>query len=225
MAAAGQFMLASLPIVNVITPVSRPQNLRAIYANLVNRNELNIRWFTIFEPRCAAAAEQWAFSLHERFSKLSRPGIPVEVAVAGTNGGWGGSKRSYAMSVIHDGWCYFLDDDNLMHRNFPGVFRQGLTERPDAQVIVFHQVRGNETMRLRAAPESMGVCHFDTGQFVIKRSFIGGVEYAPTESRCSTIWPDVVAGDWEFIKKFWRIEPGQFHFVPEVGAYYNAMRD
>jgi hypothetical protein len=138
MAAAGYFMLASLPLVNVITPVSRPENLRAMHANLREMNDLDIRWFTVFEPKCAVAADQWTLSLREPSSNPDGSGIPVEVAVAGSNGGWGGSKRT---------------------------------------------------------------------------------------SPWSTVWPDVGVGDWNFIKKFWETDPEQFHFVPEVGAYYNALRD
>jgi len=219
-------MTSGLPRLNIITPVLRPQYLSAIYENLSEINEFDIKWFTIFDPICASSVDEWSVQVHRAPppQKPSRGKLSVEIAVADKTGGWGGSKRSYAISVINEGWCYFLDDDNLMHPNFPCLFRKALDAQPDAQVIVFHQARRDGSIRLHAAPEKMRGCHFDTGQFVIKRSFIGTVDYAPTSDPWSTIWPDVGMGDWNFIKGFWEAHPEQFHFVSEVGTYYNASR-
>jgi hypothetical protein len=219
-------MTKGLPPLNIITPVSRPENLTAIYRNLSEINELDIRWFTIFDPLCASSVDEWSSHVQRTAAEpeLPQSQFPVQIAVAGTSGGWGGSKRSYAMSVIDDGWCYFLDDDNLIQPDLARVFRRGLEEQPNAQVIVFHQARRDGSIRLHAAPENMRGCHFDTGQFVMKRSFIGEVDYAPASSPWSTIWPDVGVGDWNFIERFWNANPQHFHFVPEIGSYYNALR-
>jgi len=44
-------MTSGLPLLNIITPVLRPQYLSAIYENLSGINEFDIKWFTIFGKR------------------------------------------------------------------------------------------------------------------------------------------------------------------------------
>ncbi len=217
-----------LPRLNIVTPVSRPGNLTAILENLGALEGMEIHWFTIFDPHYAEAVGRWREDVQRIQAGWSEtPGkqrFPVQAAVAGEHKYGGGLQRSYAISMIEEGWCYFLDDDNWMHPNFPAAFRRGLQESPGARVIVFHQAFKDGGMRLEAAPEKMKPCHFDTGQFVMERVFMGKAEYAPTDNPWSTIWPNTGMNDWNFIKKFWDCAPEKFHFVPEIATFYNALR-
>jgi hypothetical protein len=215
----------NLPPLNIITAVSRPDNLVPIYYNLSSSAPENTKWFTIFEPLHSDAVRAWA-EFVDTVSGSEKPGhsrLEVTMAVGGRDGGWGGSKRTFALTLIKSGWCYFLDDDNLLHSNLAGALLRARRENPVARVIVFCQCRGDGRLRLNASAGNMRPCHFDTGQFVIDREFVGDVSYTPTASPWSTIWPDTGTGDWAFIKRFWEANPEHFLFVPEVATYYNAL--
>lgn len=219
-------MPRDIPTLNIVTPVSRLQNLPAIYKNIRSTICGNVRWFTVFDPRHASVILDW----QEKLRQLAESGrfpsnaTRVEVTVGGREGGWGGSKRTYALERIESGWCYFLDDDNLMHPDFTDTFLEGISESPAAQVLVFQQANKDGALRMRASQTHVQFGHIDTGQFVIDRALLGTA--APGDgAECLVDWGDDYCSDRKFIERIWKISPEVFHFVPRVATYYNALRE
>ena len=83
---------------NIITPCSRPQNLKVIYES-INIPKENYRLIVVFDG-------------------LEIPEIPNNCeaySIKDNNSIYGNAQRNYALDLITDGHVYFNDDDTIIH--------------------------------------------------------------------------------------------------------------
>ena len=83
---------------NIITPCSRPQNLKLI-SKSINIPKENYRWIVVFDG-------------------LEIPEIPNNCeaySIKDNNSIYGNAQRNYALDLITDGYVYFNDDDTTIH--------------------------------------------------------------------------------------------------------------
>ena len=83
---------------NIITPCSRPQNLKLI-SESINIPKENYRWIVVFDG-------------------LEIPEIPNNCeaySIKDNNSIYGNAQRNYALDLITDGYVYFNDDDTIIH--------------------------------------------------------------------------------------------------------------
>ena len=136
-------------LINVITAVTRPENLAGIAASILAAQELdsgvNIDWHRYADPD-----REFVGGQHPKNIMISR---------------------------IKKGWICILDDDTIMHASYLRRVHRASRQNPKANAIVVSQRRTNNTV-LEAKPENMKVGMVDAGQLLIRRERIGD-EYIP----------------------------------------------
>lgn len=145
---------------NVITPVTRPENLPRMALSLVDatRHEgFSINWL-------------WRYDLERKFV-----------------GGY--ALKNEMLNEVsdlfeYDNWVFFLDDDTTCH---PSLFQRvvdEVTKDTTLQAVVVSQERfenGAEVGRLHAKKENVFPGGIDQGQAVIRRDIIGDTRI-PTDT-------------------------------------------
>lgn len=150
---------------HVITPISRPKNLPALYKSLCDHLPMAWRWWCIFDRRVKLPPKppQWRDVAYWGYA-------PEGPSVAGYG------QRNFALDQILDGWIYFLDDDNLIHPRLIPTWSEAIREYPQAWWFIFRQVRPNGAIYLRATCPPR-INHVDIGQSMIHRKVIGAQRF------------------------------------------------
>jgi len=181
--------------IHIITPCSRPYNLKKLYESI----DFSCEWWIIFDSK--------TFQFQDFKPK---DGIEVEINYGAIAGGVAGKNQiNFALDRITSGWVYVLDDDNLLHPDLPKFLEtfddkkyQGLIFSQEVSKGVFrHNHSGN-----------IKVCQIDQAQFLLKRSLIGDHRYLNSYE-----------ADGMFISKLYRENPGKFIITNEVLSYYNRL--
>src|SRR4051812_9883602 len=123
-----------MPKLIIITPVTRPSNLPAIYNNLLSYvgREFSITWYVIFDKRCEQDGREWK----ERFSRSGNPNLTIISVISDVeNAVSGNAHRNQVLTLLEkelekhpelsDHWTYFLDDNNILHPDFCKLFQEG----------------------------------------------------------------------------------------------------
>lgn len=188
--------------INVITAVSRPENLYVI-KSVINQEIMpyfDTTWYCIYDigkdNPIMHFTEKWIYSL--------RGGCPNDCS--------GGSQRNVALDMIKDGWNYFLDDDNIFFNGYGELMRDQIKEHHSISAFVVSQKR--ESGDLLAVPEYMKPGHLDIAQFLIKTELIGKRRF----------FEDVYQSDFFFIKKLYKENKDKFMFINKFFCHYNFLR-
>lgn len=140
------------PLLSVITPCSRPQNLQRIRPTVPDWAQ----WIVVHDTSGAPAS--WSFDHHPGLVQLFDDGA----------GGFGNEQRNCGVARATGHFLYFLDDDNLMH---PRLVELVEDHQESRNALVVQQVEKNGTLRLRANVPSIG--NIDTAQVVLPRELVG----------------------------------------------------
>jgi len=140
---------------NIITPCSRPQNLKKI-AESINIPRENYRWIVVFDsetlPDKSLIPENCEAYPHKNpFSKV------------------GNAQRNFALDLIETGHVYFNDDDTLMHPELWDNIKD-----LDNDFISFYQELKNGTLRLRGR---VMLAHIDSHNYVTRYDLIGNTRW------------------------------------------------
>ncbi len=186
--------------INLVTAVSRPQNLPLIAENIKKSFKvINVVWHCIFDNR--------------------------KVEVIPENCGWhkeascvgdvsGGTQKNLALSTIEQGLIYFLDDDNFIHPDFEQALLDEIQANPDAAGFVFSQVFKDEKIRLIASDNGVRWGNIDCGQFVIDRQHVKTLKFPI----------NVYSSDWSFFKIYDKQYHSKIIFANKKATYYNYLR-
>lgn len=201
------------PILNIITAVSRENNLYFIQEELNKINSLEIRWHLIFDGTSMTSLKipQDINFYHAEISNNDRKDYS------------GAVQKNIALSRVKEGWVYALDDDNIVHPNFPKTFIKAINNHPNKKAFVFSQTNFKNQVIIPS--------------FLAKRT----IEGIPFQN-----WAIDTAGyvvHYDLIKKtnarylefvhesdrhFWRhiVEncKDEIEFIDEIAAYHNALR-
>jgi len=195
-------------LLNIVTAASRPYNIKLITDNIKSViTKCEVRWYLIFDSR----------KVEEFIPKdcYYYDFIPGDIS--------GAPQKNKALDLINDGWVYFLDDDNLMHKQFEDCFlekiktkrlicKNGLKQQGLVKGVVFNQLLADET--LRAGVNQKNGSSVDCGQFVVNREIIGNQRFNL----------DFYASDGVFFKEIYDIHKEKIIFVDEPFTYYNAIK-
>jgi hypothetical protein len=188
------------PKLTIVTAVSRGENLPLIEKNL-----------SIVKPLFDVS---WCCVLDKAKVKLHQITVTPNILAEADGGDDGSTPKNVAISLIRDGWIYFLDDDNLIHPNFPLAAREAILVNPSKKCFVFAQAWWDDTHRLDAGPIRCG--NIDTACFLLHRSVIAEAKWS--------LFPHEKSSDFNFINPIWQRVPDDFLFINEVCAYYNKLR-
>lgn len=197
-------------IYNIVTPVSRPENLSALYLSVAEQGQEfwnRIIWWLVYdgvpivEKSLNPTGSKEEFEVKSIYTK-----IPGSVS--------GNAQRNIAIDNIqNDSWIWFLDDDNIMYPNFLKTIEAQINSDSNIKGLIFNQLNKDKTLRLKASPENTKVNHIDTAQFIINKNIID-----------NEFQIDLYNADGLFIEDTYNQHRDKFKFIDEPLCYYNYLR-
>lgn len=204
-----------MEILNIITAVSRPDNIVLLKDNIIKETMgyFNVKWYCIYDIG----------------KPLEHTKIPSDDWIIWGWGGVandcsGGSQRNVALDLIEKGWICFLDDDNLLYPDFGKIASRTISENIDKQGFIFNQDHKNKINEpyqelsnhnnLIACKENIKLGGIDTAQFIFNRSIIKDIRFIHY----------LYQSDYFFVKKIYDNNKDNIHFVNEYLSYYNYLR-
>lgn len=185
-------------MINVITPVSRPENLHEINKNLLSI-ELPIKWWVVYDRKVKETPLLWGGN-----QLLIQTIHSDKTALAGH------AHRNTVLDIIDRGWVMSLDDDNILPANFAEIW----PELEDCKAVVFDQMNKDGSIRLVAHPDKVKLNHVDTAQFMFRREIIGNLRF--DENRYDA--------DGVFIERLYELQKSNFKIINKPYSYYNYLR-
>lgn len=175
--------------INFITALTRPEYIEVVYKRLKEVMTVPWHWYATMDksylsvvPENLPSYPEVTFSLIDSNNPTGRQSLEKAWAISdlgrlSIDRDYGCISLNHSLSLINDGWIYCLDEDNMMHEDFPRVFELGLKCYPRAQGFTFIQLLNDN--RIRLVPDSTYVNNrsmplMDYACFIFKRSFIGG---------------------------------------------------
>jgi hypothetical protein len=145
--------------INIITPCSRPENLKIIGKNISeNLPKDSYRWIVVFDSlwlpkddlipdncECYAISNIWSRS--------------------------GNAQRNYGIDLVKEGYLYFNDDDTTIHPNLWENIKD-LNE----DFIVFQQTRKDSDV-IRNDAKRVEVYYVDSHNFLVNIKVVGDVRW------------------------------------------------
>jgi hypothetical protein len=189
-------MIKVKPLLNIITAVSRPQNLPLLEKN-INKHirSFTVRWYCMYDDRFPINK-----SISAYMQKVVSPGKDCS----------GAPQKNAALDVIVQGLCYFLDDDNLIHEDLDLVLLK-TTIYINNYFYIFSQKRPKRV--LEADPTNIKFNSIDIGQLFFKRELIGNLRL---RTNC-------YVSDWYWIESIWKQHGEKFYFDKRILTLYNAL--
>lgn len=183
---------------NIVTPLSRLENLKHILKNIKESfKKITPLSYIILDSKIKQEINIKDIYYFNR----------VESSFYGTE------QRNLALDNIKDGYVYFLDDDNLIHPDFENILLESVSKHKDKKGFVFNQIRKDGTIYLTAKLPPMS-CQIDTGNVVLNRSLIGDIR-----------WEKRYDHDFLFFAEVYKTNPDKFVTINKIATYYNAIRD
>ncbi len=199
---------------NIVTPLSRGQNLGLVYNSILwgkyQKTDVSVIWHVVIDKNCSR--------IDDNFMELlkSEPWVVIhdykEEAPAGH-----GHRNRVLEYLIHqdrlDEWFYSLDDDNALHRDYLSIVPK---YKDECEAIVVSQIWGDYRgqRRCTAAPKFCKLNHIDSAQFTFKVGLIGDMKF--DQNRYDA--------DGVFIEVLYKKHPNKFKFLDVDLSYYNKLR-
>ncbi len=188
-------------LLNIVTAVSRPENLRFIQRHLTERlPSFEVRWYCVVDTNHGPVLPE-DLTCHWNGSSSQRDRA-------------GGAHRNVALDQITDGWVYFLDDDNTIHPQLDHALTSAIAAAPDFVGHVFGQADGAGRPIRQPTADTIRCGRVDLGQFALSRDAIGATRFPA----------DIYHSDWLFFEPIWREHRRRIGFGP-TATFYNALAD
>jgi hypothetical protein len=209
--------------INIITPLSRPENLKAMYVNLLEAamKGITIHWYLIVDASITGTIIQppgfWLTTFRRIATYLKASELRVTV-LNGQHGAMAGhAHRNMALPFMKNwpDWIMSLDDDNVMHPSLPEWL---IANEEELELkysgLIFDQLNKDGSYRLKADPDKISVNHVDTAQYMFRGSIVGDLRFQE----------DAYNADGIFIEELYRRHRDQFLIVNQPLCYYNYLR-
>jgi len=141
--------------INIVTPCSRPENLKAI-AESINITAENYRWIVVHDADEFPDIEMPKEAEHHLYREQG--------SIAGH------AQRNFANRLIADGYVLQIDDDTILHPNFWEAVKDC-----EEDIVSWAQTWANGEHRLAAGNYWVG--GIDSGSYMVKRSVIGDLQW------------------------------------------------
>jgi hypothetical protein len=187
-------------MLTIITPCYRQENIPKLFDSI--RFEQIDKWIIVYDT-----------TNNRKYDKLydDNPKI-IECFFEG--GISGNPQRNYALSLVEDGFIYFLDDDNIIHPNFWSIVK---TLDPHF-FYTFDQI-GNEYSYFHYGCDTLygnriALLYIDTAMYIIHKKFIKDIKWRE----------DLYNADGYFICDIFNNNIGAHKYINKIGCYYNYLR-
>ena len=208
---------------HIITPVSRPSNLPAIYhdlnSHLVSSDKrLQINWWPVFDSNCGEQAHHWKV----RLSRSHNDALSINPIISSHYDSLKGHvHRNTVLDILEENaetidighqWIYMLDDDNILHPSYLQTITNNENEIFD--VLVVNQEQLNGKTRFYANLESINQGMADLGMLTFKLKALKGCRFNLSNSN-----PAI-----QFVKSLCNSNKGSIKLIKENRSYYNFLR-
>jgi hypothetical protein len=122
--------------------------------------------------------------------------------------GKGQPQRNYGMSLVDDGYIYFLDDDNIIHPQFWSI----VDLLDNEKFFTFNQIRNIKGRILYG--NNITVCYIDTAMFIVHKKHIGNIKWLE----------DRFCSDGFFICDINTNNKESHVYINSIGCYYNYLQ-
>jgi hypothetical protein len=180
-------------MLTIITPCSRQHNIPKI-SNSIKFNKIH-KWIIVYDT-----------SKDRTYNKLYK-NHPKILEVECNDGISGNPQRNYGMSLVDDGWIYFLDDDNIIHPKFWSIFNK----LNCSKFYTFDQARDKQGGVLPG--HTIALNHIDTAMFIVHKKHIGNIKWHN----------DRYNADGYFICDINENNKDAHIYINDIAAYYNFL--
>lgn len=180
--------------ITILTPCSRQKNLPTLL-NSIDFDKID-KWIIIYDT-----------SKNRTYEKLYTDHPKILEVECDTSGVVGHPQRNYGMSLVEDGFIYFLDDDTIVHPNL-----WTLIDTLDPQFFyTFDQQREQNGQLLHG--DTIQVRRIDTAMFLVHKNHIGDIQWHT----------DRYDADGYFICDIKNKNTDCHRYVNKVCSYYNYL--
>jgi len=179
---------------NIITPCSRPENLKLIEQSINIPKEF-YRWIIVFD-KPSIPTEYYIPSNCEIYSYQQKGSIV------------GHAQRNFALNMIKYGYIYFNDDDTILHNNLWNKISNLLNIY---DFISFDQSNKDGSNRLKGS--NIKINYIDSHNFIVKYTLCQNIRFHI----------DKYNADGYFATDCYRIAKNPI-YIPETLSTYNALR-
>lgn len=178
-------------MLTIITPCCRPENLPKIYESI--HFESIDKWIIIYDTTKGRTYTH-IYNNHPKIIEVdcSDPGVT------------GNPQRNLGISMVKDGFLFFLDDDNIMHPDFWTIL-------PTLKEEYFYTWDQENALK----GDKIELLHTDTSMFIVPKKICKNLKWKPDER-----W----FADYLYIKTIYDNYPSQHKYIPKVLCYYNKLR-
>lgn len=142
----------------IITPCSRPLNLPAIYASILNMKQENVEWIIVYDSD----------EIDERI-KMYESFVPIILTNKKRGNTNGSLQRNKALDIATGDFIYYLDDDNLVHEK---LYEKIKSYGEKDKILIFNQFATNRKRRIKIYhPKYIRKGYIDTAQIIIPSKF------------------------------------------------------
>lgn len=198
--------------IHIITRCTRLNNLPDIEDSVFNSpKDVNITWHLIFDIGSLIEVPTHIFDRYRdknvkfHFEKVGNRSLSVVNSVVKT------------IKDLND-WIYFLDDDNIIHKNFYSKISEEIRKNPNKNGFIFSQdvdFKDFSKAKIRIAQHSsVKLRHIDLAQYFIKRCMFSGDHWFKPRS-----W----GSDGVFIENLYNEKKNEFNFITDVLCHYNYL--
>lgn len=180
-------------MITIITPCCRQKNIPHLYDS-IDFDKIH-KWIIIYDT-----------SNDKKYDKIYNHSKILEVECTG--GISGNPQRNYGISLIDDGYIYFLDDDNIIHPNFWEI----VPLLDNNCFYTFNQFRTNEIGNVLPG-NNVNVDRIDTAMFIVHKKHINDVKWI-----C-----DKYNADGYFISEINKNNIGAHRYINAICCYYNYL--
>jgi len=180
-------------MLSIITPCYRQNNIPKLF-NSINFDKID-KWIIVYDT-----------SNERKYDKLYDTD-PKILEVECDKGISGNPQRNYGLTLVNDGYIYFLDDDNIIHPNFWFI-----VDKLDGEhFYTFDQMRNKNGQVLYG--NNIAIDNIDTAMFVVHKKHINEIEWM-----C-----DKYNADGYFISDINKNNNGKHIYIKSICCYYNYL--
>jgi len=211
-------------MINIVTPLSRIENLETLYENFINsisnKNIEKINWIIVGDYNLYNA---------ENYKKIKESDICIDSILIHfwwsdyKNAFVGHAHRNFFLKEIktksafkkENNYVYFLDDDTILHPEFlENVIP--ILENEAPEILIFGQNNKDNSVRLLPSYENIKVGHIDMGQYIFKTNTL------PNHIRFKE---DNYCADGIFIEELFKHHgPEKTKILNKQLSFYNFLR-
>jgi glycosyltransferase involved in cell wall biosynthesis len=202
---------------HVITRCSRLGNLHKIENSVFNTSDdlpltFNVKWHFIFDTD---TLKEIPIEIYKRYKESE-----VEYHYESI-GNRSLSAVNPILKKINDknSWIYFLDDDNIIHKNFYKTVANAMIDNPDKLGFIFSQdVDKKDFTGLKyriASKDKITLGNIDLAQYILHCSMFSSKHKFKPRS-----W----GSDGIFIENLYKDRKSDIHIISDVACHYNYLK-